>query len=251
MLDGMFRSAILETRQEAQVPRISTGIERMDELMGGGVPVGTMVLLSAEAYVGCDTFIHGMVSSALDEGIQVIYISTRRGVDEVYSSLLAKNPRVADYAALGSIKWLDLFSPAPMQVPFMQHVSTMRLEIVSMTEIFLQVDSRASDGCIVVVDSASPLIARGKFEVFVRDVASCVKKRKGTAMFRIESGKHAEQELENLKHMIHACVSFKKDGTKTLLQVEGIPDAKSSNWIEYQVKDGDIVLGSFAIERIS
>jgi KaiC/GvpD/RAD55 family RecA-like ATPase len=251
IVDGIFRSAIAETKADVSAPKIPTGIDRLDELLAGGVPAGTMVLMSAEAYVGCDTFIHDLVSHILDEGMPVMYISTRRGVDEVYSSLSSRNERVADYAATGLIKWIDLFSPAPVRVPFLQHVSTMRLEVTSMTEIFLQVDSRASSGGMIIVDSASPLIARGKFEVFVRDIASCVKKIKGVAIFRIEAGMHQDQDIENLKNIIHACISFKKDGTKTLLMVEGISGAKTGNWIEYQIKDGNIILGSFALERIS
>lgn len=251
LVDGIIRSAIAETKADVAAPKMPTGIDRLDDLLAGGVPAGTMVLMSAEAYVGCDSFIHDIVSNALDEGRPVIYISTRRGIDEVYGSLSSRNDRIADYAATGLIKWIDLFSPAPLRVPFLQHVSTMRLEVTSMTEIFLQVDSRVSSGGVIIVDSASPLIARGKFEVFVRDIASCVKKIKGVAIFRIEAGMHTDQEIENLKNTIHACISFKKDGTKTLLMVEGIPDAKIGNWIEYQIKDGNIILGSFALERIS
>jgi len=250
-IDGLFRSALMETRTEATAPRISTGIDRMDELLGGGIPAGTMLILSAEAYIGCDTFIYDLVSNALHNGRPVVYISTRRGVDEVFNSLEKKSPEMADYAATGLIKWIDLFSPAPVRMPFLQHVSTLRLEVTSMTEIFLQVDSRTSSGGLVVVDSSSPLISKGKFEVFVRDVASCIKKTKGVAIFRLEASMHPDQEIENLKNIIHGCISFKKDGAKTLLMAEGVPGAKSGNWIEYRIKDGNIAIGSFSLERIS
>jgi hypothetical protein len=126
----------------------------------------------------------------------------------------------------------------------------MRMEVVSMTEVFLQIDSYAEDGCMIVVESASPLVKKGKFELFVRDIASTIKKKRGIAIFRVESGIHTPQEIENLRHMIHGCISFRREGTKTLLQAEGIPGIKSGSWIEYQVRNTEITLGSFALERI-
>lgn len=248
-LDMMIQSAMLEPKG-APMERISTGIERLDELLGGGIPIGRMVLFLSEAYIGSEAFIHKMVSRALDEGIRVVYISTRRGIDEIYNLLLEFNPRVREYAAMGSIRWIDLFSPVPVHVPFTQYTSTMRMEVVSMTEVFLQIDSYAEDGCMIVVESASPLVKKGKFELFVRDIASAIKKKRGIAIFRVESGIHTPQEIENLRHMIHGCISFRREGTKTLLQVEGIPGIKSGSWIEYQVRNTEITLGSFALERI-
>jgi hypothetical protein len=43
---------------------------------------------------------------------------------------------------------------------------------------------------------------------------------------------------------------MKKDGTKTQLQVEGLDQAMSKEWVDYTVEGRTLKLGAFSLERI-
>ena len=69
--------------QDAVMPRIVTGIEEFDRVCGGGVAVGSAILLAGDPGVGKSTLLLQVCASAAARGARCAYISGEEAVDQV------------------------------------------------------------------------------------------------------------------------------------------------------------------------
>src|SRR6201996_2434426 len=79
------RGLSFETLQSenAALPRIVTGVEEFDRVCGGGVAMGSAILLGGDPGVGKSTLLLQVVASAAARGARCAYISGEEAVDQV------------------------------------------------------------------------------------------------------------------------------------------------------------------------
>ena len=61
---------------------------------------------------------------------------------------------------------------------------------------------------------------------------------------------HTDQTLEALEHMVDGALHFKLDKQRTFLQVAGLGEVQTRDWVPYKHTNKAIMIGSFQLERI-
>ena len=61
---------------------------------------------------------------------------------------------------------------------------------------------------------------------------------------------HTDQTIEALEHMVDGAIHFRQDKQKTQMQVAGLSEVQTRDWIPYKFTNKAIMIGSFQLERI-
>ncbi len=85
---------------------ISTGIQNLDVALGGGYPLGSVILMMEEPGAGAHVFASHFVAEGLKNSDRILYISTDYTKDEVESNL----KEIYRGDTLDNLKILDLFT---------------------------------------------------------------------------------------------------------------------------------------------
>ncbi len=234
---------------------LNFGIPRLEELTGGDVPRGQTLLLSGPPFVGKEVLLARAVSTSLLAGTPVLYVTTSKPTEDFGRELLAIEQAHLGHMRSGSVKWVDLASTTMPQGNAYSGNVALLAATAPLEELLATMKMKApSRGrFLLVVNSLSPLVQKhgvGPVQEFMRKLSAMVRERDGNGLISIERGTHTEQEYEAIVSVLHAVLSMKKEGTKTMLQVEGLEKAQSKEWVEYTIEGRILKLGAFSLERI-
>ncbi|MFA4700694.1 ATPase domain-containing protein [Pyrococcus kukulkanii] len=153
--------------------RITSGIEKLDKLLGGGIYLGSSVLLVGMTGTGKTTFaLHFAVSNAL-QGKRVIYITFEEPIDQLLRT--AQNYKLEIWEALDSGN-LMLLSWVP-------EATTPLQMFINLRDLMDEFKPTA-----VVIDSLSSLrehIDEGELSKVLRYLSLLAKSRKSTLYFTL------------------------------------------------------------------
>jgi hypothetical protein len=154
----------------------------------------------------------------------------------------------------GMVKWLDLVgSSPPAGNAYTGNVSLVGAAGLEEILATVRTKSPGKGRFLLVVASVSSLLQKygvGPVQEWLRKLLALVREREGNGLVAIERGTHSDQEYEAVVSVLHGVLSMKKDGTKTLLQLEGLEKQASREWVDYTVDGKTIKLGAFSLERI-
>ena len=83
------------TVESAQI--VSTGSSEIDKKMGGGIPIGSLVLLEGQSDAGKSVLSRHFTYGALNDRMSVAYYSTENTVKSLMSQMSSLNLDVTDY----------------------------------------------------------------------------------------------------------------------------------------------------------
>ncbi|HHH77829.1 MAG TPA: recombinase RecA, partial [Thermoplasmatales archaeon] len=86
---------------------IKTGIERLDELMKGGIPAVTNTLLYSPPFIGKENILNKFVLSGLEEGEPVIFVLTDKSFSEMRKEMERLDKNFSGYESEGKVKYID------------------------------------------------------------------------------------------------------------------------------------------------
>ena len=85
-----FASIIEEMENQETAPwHISTGMEELDEALGGGFKPGSNIVIGARPKIGKTTLLNNFCINALDEGAAVLLLSLEMQRPQIYSALMS------------------------------------------------------------------------------------------------------------------------------------------------------------------
>src|SRR2546428_403197 len=85
---------------------------------------------------------------------------------------------------------------------------------------------------------------------FVQRLVNRLRQTKAVSAIALERGMHTDQTLEALEHMVDGAIHFKSDKQKTALQVVGLGEVQTHDWVPYKFTNKALMIGSFQLERI-
>jgi len=85
---------------------------------------------------------------------------------------------------------------------------------------------------------------------FVQRLVNRLRQTKVVSAIALERGMHTDQTLEALEHMVDGAIHFKSDKQKTALQVVGLGEVQTHDWVPYKFTNKALMIGSFQLERI-
>jgi KaiC/GvpD/RAD55 family RecA-like ATPase len=246
---------------ECAEEKVKTGIERLDDLMLGGMPFSSNVLYVGPPFIGKETAMMMFVSEGLKKGVPAILITTSHPPVEVSRQIAPIMPTFLEFDQLGLVHWIDATGSQNDLGPPSSGSHVIR---VSGPEDFDGI-SKALDGilegierdghpyCRLAYWSLSMSVSRTDEKDayhFIQTMAAKMRQTKAVGVYALERGMHTEQQLESIQHQMTGAVLFKTETKKTMLSVHGVCDVQTRDWIDYKHTNKAVMIGAFSLERI-
>ncbi len=242
--------------------KVKTGIERLDDLLLGGMPFGSNVLCVGPPFIGKQTAMLLFVAEGLKKGVPAVIITTSRTPSEISKDMAPILPTFMEFDQLGLVRWIDASTMETVEggeSPI--HTYSTKVsgpgDLEGITKAF---DGYAKDFqkqkqpyFRLVYMSLSMTITQSEEKSafqFLQGFAGRVKAAGAVSLFAVERGMHTEQQLEAIQHHMTGAIQFKTDKQKTLLSVQGVSDVQTRDWIEYRHTNKALMIGAFSLERI-
>lgn len=238
--------------------KLSTGVDRLDALLGGGYTPGCATLLFGPAFCGKQQLQNQSIVRAARDGIPVTLILHTIGAQAMSARLKALDPSFAMAEAAGLVRYVDVHSRFLGEPE--GHPNTVYIEdphdLPGILEAIQPKRSRRSHGAgLLAIESASTLLidlGATKAFTFLRIVLGRTLTSGGVGLVCLEGGMHPESEIQMAKHLCAGMIEMRKKGEAHCLHVEGLETAYARpGWIEYEFNSRQFkVTGSFASRTI-
>jgi KaiC/GvpD/RAD55 family RecA-like ATPase len=242
--------------------RAPTGTPRLDDLLEGGIPPKGHVLLLGDAFVGTEVVLYGFLAEGLKRGEPAIIVTASRSPDEVAQGIGLVAPQFHEYEQLGKVSWIDASQPAgsPKTAPANgRKVTSVKGPddhagiLSALVAAAKAAEASGAPGMRVGFLNLSGALAHGDEKaaaVFLQNFVGILKPRAALALYTLQSGALPDGQVERILVRMDGAIRFKQDGDKTLLQVAGLGEVQTREWIEYRATNRALVIGSFSLERI-
>src|SRR5256712_2603746 len=254
MTDGI-EEVVIEEKKE----RVKSGTPRLDDLLYGGIPFNANLLFVGPPYVGKEVVILNFVAEGLKKGVPAIIITTSKPPVEIAKEMAPILPTFVEYEQLGLVHWIDCSGSTASAGKPTREKNTFRVDgPTDFTGILKVVNELDHDfkgkypyfrlAFMTLSSCIGP--DQGAAMNFVQKLVNRLRQTKAVAAYALERGMHTDQQVESLEHLLDGAIQFKSDKQKTMLQVVGLGESQTRDWVPYKHTNKAIMIGSFQLERI-
>ncbi len=245
---------MLEFKQE----KVKTGTARLDDLLLGGVPFGSNILIYGPPFTGKEVLLSAFIAEGLKKGIPALWILTEKSPKEMREEMSYVVSGYEEYEKLGLVRYVDAYSRSmgdESQDPYAEYIESptdyesIQKAIENATKAFKEKHEYYRVG----FRSISTLIAYldpGTAFRFLSPVVGRRKRDRAVAVYTIEKGVHGEQEIQMIGSLMDGMIEFKVENLNTFLSVRGICDVQSRAFIRYSATKTGVSIGSFSLDHI-
>ena len=235
-----------------------TGIDRLDELLKGGIPLRSNVLVYAPPFIGKEIILKRFALAGLKEGEKVIFVLTDKSFVDLRDEMIKLDEKFEEHEKNGMVRYIDVYSKS---VELEEEESEWVIFVDSpvnrerIASSIFQIQKQNFGQHRIVFDSLSTLIVYSDAKAVFRflQVLSGVCKRMGaTTMFSMTRGMHDEMEVQTIKHLMDGVIEMREEGARFQLRVQGCGEVISRHWIDYMLEGEEIRLtGAFRMGRVA
>ena len=239
---------------------VKTGIDRLDNLMNGGLVARSNVLIYSSPFIGREVLLESFALSGLQAGEPVMFVLTDKAFLDMRNVMKNLDEKFLTYEKEGLVKYIDVYSAsiqAKEENPCVEFVDS----ALDMSGISTAINNAQKDiikhsaSHRLILDSLSTLLAYSDAKAvfrFLQVLGGRCKRAGATSMFSMEYGMHNENEVQTMKHVMDGVIELKESTTGLHLRVQGCGDAVSRNWIEYNFDQNKInITGAFKMGRVA
>jgi KaiC/GvpD/RAD55 family RecA-like ATPase len=238
--------------------KLATGVERLDQLLGGGYTAGSATLLFGPPFCGKQQLQQQAIVRAARDGVPVTVLLHTIGAEAMSRRLQALDPGFAAAEQAGRVRYVDVHSKAlgePTEHPNATYVQDPHDVSAILRAIETPRGPRVPRASLLAIESASTiLIDLGPSKAFtvLRTLLGRTLTAGGVGLVCLEGGMHPESEVQMAKHLCAGMIEMRKKGEAHCLHVEGLETAYARpGWIEYEFNSRQFkVTGSFASRTI-
>jgi KaiC/GvpD/RAD55 family RecA-like ATPase len=240
--------------------RVRSGVRRLDDLVFGGFPIGSQVLVNGPSHTGKDILARLFIAEGLKAGVPALWVVTDKTYTQIREEMTGLLPAYPQYEARGLVRYVDLYSRS---LGVTQGDSSAKLlsatdkggidQVATIVNQYSQELKEKAPSYRLVFESVSTLTAYLDTTGMFRFLQPFVGRRKldgAAAYYVLETGMHTDSDLQTLEHMMDGSLNLKVDQLKTFLQIKGITDAQSRAWVGYTFTKRSFSLGSFSLDHI-
>lgn len=249
-----------EIEIELKARKVKTGTPRLDDLLFGGFPVGSNILVSGPAFIGKEVLIFSFVAEGLAKGVPCVIVLTDVAAESVKGELAALLPSIDEYEKLGLLKWVDCYSRAMGETEdnphavYIEHPTDYKA-IMETLEMIAEkwVKEEKHPTYRVATMSISTFITYSDVTAtfrFLQMLTGKSKMRKAVSVYAIDEAMHSATDLANLAHAMDGSVQFKTEGIKNQMRIVGVTDVQNRGWIAYEYSRKGVNIGSFSLDKI-
>jgi KaiC/GvpD/RAD55 family RecA-like ATPase len=253
----------IESREEERalefsVEKVKTGNPRLDDLLFGGIPFGSNVLVYGQAFIGKEVVISQFVAEGLKKGIPAIWVITDKTPADIREEMEFVVSGYQEYEKLDLVRYVDAYSKSmgeEAEDPYTTYINepTDHEGLLKSVDTITKELKKKHKYYRLAFRSISTLIAYLDTNIafrFLQPFEGRRKRDKGVAMYIIEKGMHSETDIQMLGSIMDGAVEFKLEQLQTFLCIKGIGDVQSRAWIRYTHSKKGVNIGSFALGHI-
>ncbi len=253
-IEAKEKDRMLEIKQE----KVTTGTQRLDDLLFGGIPFGINVAIYGPAFTGKEIILNNFIADGLKKGVPAIYVLTDKMPTNIREEMKYIISGYEEYEKIGLIKYVDAYSKSMGEIgddPYTIYID----QPSDYKELLKAVDDLASGFkkkykyYRIGFRTISTLTAYSDVTTTFRFLQPFVGRRKrdkAVSMYVLEKGMHGEQEIQTLGSAMDGMIDLKVEKLKTFLCVKGIGDVQSRAYIRYTYSKQGVSIGSFALDHI-
>ncbi|UCE72987.1 MAG: hypothetical protein JSV56_08080 [Methanomassiliicoccales archaeon] len=247
-----------ERALEFSVEKVKTGNPRLDDLLFGGIPFGTNVLVYGQAFIGKEIVVNQFIAEGLKKGIPAIWVITDKTPADIREEMEFVISGYQEYEKLDLVRYVDAYSKSMGEeaddtyTTYIDQPTDHEGILKNVDEIAKELNKKHKYYRLAF-RSISTLIAYLDTNIafrFLQPFAGRRKRDKGVAMYIIEKGMHSETDIQMLGSIMDGAVEFKLEQLQTFLCVKGVGDVQSRAWIRYTHSKKGVNIGSFALGHI-
>ena len=258
VIDDEIQQREEERTLEVQVAKAKTGNARFDDLLLGGIPFGSNVLIHGPPFVGKEIMMAQFVAEGLKKGVPAIWVITDKTARDTRTDMDSVLSGYEEYERRGLVRYVDAYSKSMGEVtddPYTSYIDepTDHDMIMEATEKIAKEFKEKHKYYRLAFRSLSTLIAYSDPTTAFRFLSPFCGRRKrdgAVSMYSIEKGVHGEQEIQMLGSIMDGMVDFKLDQLKNFFSVQGVCDVQSRSYIRYTVGKHGLSIGSFSLDHI-
>lgn len=247
-----------ERKVELSIEKVKTGDRRLDDLLLGGIPFGSNILVYGPAFTGKEVTMNGFIAEGLGKGIPALLILTDKLPSEIREEMMFIVSGFEEYERLGLVKFIDAYSRSigiEDEEPNVTYVDdpTDHKEIMKAVDEVAKELLKTHKYYRLAFRSISTLIAyldSGTAFKFLQPFCGKRKREKSVSMFAIEKGMHDDQDIQMIASVMDGQIEYKVEQLKTFLCIKGIGDVQSRAWIDYTHSKQGLSIGSFSLDHI-
>ncbi|MFQ6127318.1 MAG: ATPase domain-containing protein [Thermoplasmata archaeon] len=247
-----------ERMLELKVEKVRTGTPRLDDLLLGGVPFGSNILIYGPPFVGKEVVVNAFMAEGLKKGIPIVWVITEKMPSDIREEMGFVISGYEEYEKLGLVKYVDSYSRSMGEVE--EDPYTVYLDDPTDYKAILNAVDKVAKEFLknhkyyrLTFRSVSTLIAYldpTSIFKFLQAFAGRRKRHRAVALYMIEKGMHTDQEIQMIGSMMEGMFDFKVDQLKSFLSVKGVGDVQSRAWIKYTYSKHGVSIGSFSLDHI-
>jgi KaiC/GvpD/RAD55 family RecA-like ATPase len=243
---------------EATQAKVKTGNTRLDDLLLGGIPFGSNVMVHGPPFVGKEVMVNSFIAEGLKKGIPALWVITDKTPKDIREEMKFVLSGYDEYERRGLVRYIDAFSRSmgdESKDEFTVYIDepTDHEKISEAVETITKSFRESHEYYRMAFRSISTLIAYSDPNTAFRFLSPLCGKRKrdkAVSMFTVEKGMHGEQEIQMLGSIMDGMVDFKVDQLKTFFSIQGISEVQSRAYIRYTSSKHALQIGSFALDHI-
>ena len=244
---------------EVQQAKVKTGNRRFDDLLLGGIPFGSNILVHGPPFTGKEVLIGQFISEGLIKGVPCIFVLTDKTPTDIRKEMQFIISGYEEYEKLDLVKYVDTYSMSMGQAtedPYTTFIEDPTDHKGIMDAVEIEAKKYEENGhryYRMAFRSLSTLVAYSDPISTFRFLSPFCGKRKrdkAVSMFGMEKGMHGDQEIQMFGSVMDGMIDFKVDQLKTYFAVKGITDVQSRTYIRYTSTKSSLSIGSFSLDHI-
>jgi len=208
-----------------------------------------------DAFVGKEVVLYSFVAEGLKRGEPVLIVTAARSPEEIADALGVVLPQFREYEQMGMVRWVDAsgsggFGSANRTV--VKGADDPAGILTSIGTVSGSFEASAGGAFRVAFLGLSAVLAHAEERgfAFVQNVVGILKPRTALAMYSLEAAGLSEPAVKGLLGRMDGAIVFRQERDKTFLQVKGLGDVETRDWVECRATNRALIIGSFALERI-
>ncbi|MHB1439888.1 MAG: RAD55 family ATPase [Cuniculiplasma sp.] len=242
--------------------KLSTGVTKIDELLLGGLPLPSNIVLFGAPFTSKDLLASNFMANSLKENIPVVILTADKDINQIkyeISRSLNVDPDVVEgFEDEGMIRFVDVYSKSIQS----QSTSKKAVVIDSITNLSLILKSveiieqdilKSYPYYRLVFISLTAFVPQFDEKVFMKFTQQFTQKRKAnncSALYMLEDGLFDQKVFETISYIMDGTIEFKIVNSKQYVKVVGLSNARTREWVEVYNRGETFDLGSFSLERV-
>lgn len=229
--------------------RLSTGIDTLDDMLEGGIPANSTVIIMGDKGTGKDALINKLMYQGLEDDEEGLYLSLDGSPEDVVEDADYYGWDFEEYkddqlVFIDGYSWQAGGSDAMYALDGLSDMNQMNMTFTD------AMNALGNDTKRVAVNSASTLLLYTDSQSTVKllQVIGAKSSASGGALFiTIEESTHDDQTLSTINHVADGVIKLKMDGDDKKISVERMD--KTDHTRDWKTMTVDKDEGTIAIEE--